>query len=177
VREAAPFPVAGGAAQLGGHSRTQMHRPAARRGPELPFSAGIRAAKMERLWSLAVATSGSRWQMQEARKPLKQAETVAVGCDQLPIGAHGKEGVDGSSPSEGLHKNPANGSFCCLRRRSAGVSRVRDGYVFGRAGTRRQARFQATTVKTCRFRSQRQKCLQTSRLRCRCWRRGDHLLR
>jgi len=33
----------------------------------------------------------------------------ATGCDQLPIGAHGKEGVDGSSPSEGLFKIPANG--------------------------------------------------------------------
>ena len=27
---------------------------------------------------------------------------VAVGCDQLPESFHGKEGVDGSSPSEGL---------------------------------------------------------------------------
>jgi hypothetical protein len=33
-----------------------------------------------------------------------QAKTVAVGCDRLPIGAHGKEGVDGSSPSEGFAK-------------------------------------------------------------------------
>jgi hypothetical protein len=35
-------------------------------------------------------------------KAQKQAKTVAVGCDQLPFGAHGKEGVDGSSPSEGF---------------------------------------------------------------------------
>ncbi len=41
-----------------------------------------------------------------ARKRLNQAETVAVGCDQLPIGAHGKEGVDGSSPSEGFRNGP-----------------------------------------------------------------------
>jgi hypothetical protein len=34
------------------------------------------------------------------RKRLKQAETVAAGCDQLPIGAHGKKGVGGSTPSE-----------------------------------------------------------------------------
>ena len=39
-----------------------------------------------------------------ARKRLEQAKTVATGCDQLPIGAHGKEGVDGSSPSEGSAK-------------------------------------------------------------------------
>ena len=33
-------------------------------------------------------------------------ETIAGGCAQLPIGAHGKEGVDGSSPSEGSAKAP-----------------------------------------------------------------------
>ncbi len=47
---------------------------------------------MERLWSLAGATSGNRWQMREPRKRQKQAKTVATGCHQLPIGAHGKEG-------------------------------------------------------------------------------------
>jgi len=61
---------------------------------------------MERLWSLAVATSGNRWQMQEARKPLKQAKTVAAGCDQLPESFHGKKGVSGSSPEEGSHETP-----------------------------------------------------------------------
>ena len=63
---------------------------------------------MERLWSLAVATSGNRWQMHEPRNRLQQAKTVATGCDRLPIGAHGKEGVDGSSPSEVFDKIPAN---------------------------------------------------------------------
>jgi hypothetical protein len=29
-----------------------------------------------------------------AAKAQKQAKTVAVGCDQLPRAAHGKEGVD-----------------------------------------------------------------------------------
>jgi hypothetical protein len=48
-----------------------------------------------------VATSGNRWQMGTPRKRLKQAETVAIGCDQLPQGPHGKEGVSGSSPEEG----------------------------------------------------------------------------
>jgi hypothetical protein len=61
---------------------------------------------MERLWSLAVAVSGNRWQMETPRKP-KQAKTVATGYDQLPIGPHGKEGVDGSSPSEGFEFFPA----------------------------------------------------------------------
>ena len=63
---------------------------------------------VEHLWSRAGATSGNWWQMGTARRRLKQAKTVAMGCDRLPIGAHGKEGVDGSSPSEGLQKAPAN---------------------------------------------------------------------
>jgi hypothetical protein len=59
---------------------------------------------MERLWSLAGATSGNRWQMRTRWESQKQAKTVAVSCAQLPIGPHGKEGVDGSSPSEGFTK-------------------------------------------------------------------------
>jgi hypothetical protein len=39
---------------------------------------------MEHLWSQAVATDGNPWQMGWSRKRLKQAKTVAVGCDQLP---------------------------------------------------------------------------------------------
>ncbi len=53
----------------------------------------------------------NRWQPVANGKPrkwLNQAKTVAVGCDGLPIGAHGKEGVDGSSPSEGFAKVAAN---------------------------------------------------------------------
>src|SRR4029453_14606481 len=59
------------------------------------------------LWSPAVATRGNRWQMGRPQEPLKQARTVAVGCDRLPETFHGKEGVDGSSPSEGFKKRPA----------------------------------------------------------------------
>src|SRR6266508_6371999 len=57
----------------------------------------------------------NRWQLVatgDARKRLGQAKTVAVGCDQLPIGAHGKEGVDGSSPSEGSAKAAEIAAFC-----------------------------------------------------------------
>jgi len=79
--------------------------------PESPFSSGIPATGMERLWSLAVATSGNRWQMHEPRNRLQQAKTVATGCDRLPIGAHGKEGVDGSSPSEGFTKSLQKGTI------------------------------------------------------------------
>jgi hypothetical protein len=59
---------------------------------------------MERLWSLAVATSGNRWQIGRPRKRRNQAKTVATGCDQLPWDLDGREGVDGSSPSEGFEK-------------------------------------------------------------------------
>ncbi len=62
---------------------------------------------MERLWSRAVATGGNPWQMGEPPKRPKKAQTVAVGCDRL-----GKEGVDGSSPSEGFAKYLQISSFC-----------------------------------------------------------------
>ena len=39
-----------------------------------------------------------------------------MGCHQLPEAAHGKEGVDGSSPSEGL-KRPLLASVTVIRRR------------------------------------------------------------
>jgi hypothetical protein len=50
------------------------------------LQSGISRPTMERLWSLAVATSGNRWQMDGPRKRGNQAKTVAVGCDQLPKG-------------------------------------------------------------------------------------------
>src|SRR5690242_12920630 len=64
-----------------------------------------------KLWSLygapVVATGGNPWQTSQAEKWPKQAKTVAVGCHRLRFGAHGKEGVDGSSPSEGFTERPA----------------------------------------------------------------------
>src|SRR2546430_12410970 len=56
----------------------------------------------------------NRWQAvanPKARRSAETSETVAVGCDQLPIGAHGKEGVDRSSPSEDSAKAPEIGTF------------------------------------------------------------------
>jgi hypothetical protein len=76
---------------------------------------------MEHLWSPAVATGGNRWQMERPRKRLKKAKTVAVGCDQLPEAFHGKEGVDGSSPSEGFEKSLLFSSFCLRTGRRLGV--------------------------------------------------------
>jgi hypothetical protein len=52
----------------------------------------------------------NRWQSdanQVSAKGRKQAKCVATGCHQLPETFHGKEGVDGSSPSEGFKKRPA----------------------------------------------------------------------
>jgi hypothetical protein len=41
-----------------------------------------------------------------AAKTPNQAKSVAMGCDPLPLNLDGKEGVDGSSPSEGSAKAP-----------------------------------------------------------------------
>jgi hypothetical protein len=59
---------------------------------------------MEHLWSSAVATGGNRPQKGRGQKQRKQAKTVAVRCNRLRPGPHGKEGVSGSSPEEGLQK-------------------------------------------------------------------------
>jgi hypothetical protein len=59
----------------------------------------------------------NRWQPSasaQSSKTASQARIVAVACDQLPIGAHGKEGVDGSSPSEGFANFLVISSFCSL---------------------------------------------------------------
>jgi hypothetical protein len=39
---------------------------------------------MERLWSLAAASSGNPSQMPQARKRLKPAKALAVRCHRLP---------------------------------------------------------------------------------------------
>jgi hypothetical protein len=53
---------------------------------------------MERVWSPVVATRGNERQIGSAPEPQGQAKTVALLCDWLPKGAHGKEGVSGSRP-------------------------------------------------------------------------------
>jgi hypothetical protein len=63
---------------------------------------------MEHLWSPAGATGGNRWQIEHPQKPLKQADPQPVAPQGNRLAAHGKEGVDGSSPVEGLKEAPAN---------------------------------------------------------------------
>ena len=84
---------------------------------------------MRSLWSPVGANGGNRRQIEESRKPEKQAKTVAVGCDPLPKTFHGKEGVDGSSPSEGSHESPANARlsfshFFALRPVYSGMEQI-----------------------------------------------------
>lgn len=59
---------------------------------------------MEPLWSPVVVTGGNGSQVGLADKGPRQAKRAAAGCDRLPLRAHGKQGVDGSSPPEGLKK-------------------------------------------------------------------------
>jgi hypothetical protein len=67
--------------------------------------------KMEPLWSPVVANSGNKAHIGRGRNWRKHAETVAAGCNQLRPGKDGKEGVDGSSPSEGFAKPLQIGTF------------------------------------------------------------------
>jgi hypothetical protein len=56
----------------------------------------------------------SRWQSDATlvtQVHSKYLQTPASGSALLLLGAHGKEGVDGSSPSEGFSKAPQNGAF------------------------------------------------------------------
>jgi hypothetical protein len=49
----------------------------------------------------------NQWQMEHPQKPLKQADPQPVATHGNRFGAHGKEGVDGSSPSEGFSEAPS----------------------------------------------------------------------
>jgi hypothetical protein len=68
---------------------------------------------MEHLWSQAGATGGNWSQMRPPHKRLKQADRQPMATHGNRFGAHGKEGVDGSSPSEGFAKSPVKPGFSC----------------------------------------------------------------
>ncbi len=70
---------------------------------------------MERLWSPAGATGGNRRQIGRVRNPLKQADPQPLAIHGNRFEAHGKEGVDGSSPSEGLQSHSAESVAYCGR--------------------------------------------------------------
>ena len=66
---------------------------------------------MEQLWNRGVQTVASVSNRGRAENGLDLTLTLATGCHLLPFGFHGKEGVDGSSPSEGSAKVPQSGAF------------------------------------------------------------------
>src|SRR5512132_2415108 len=71
---------------------------------------------MEPLWSHVVATGGKRWQMPWAETGREQAETVAVGCDQLPSGRMVRKGSGVRVPQRASTKRLQIRSFCRWRR-------------------------------------------------------------
>ncbi len=85
---------------------------------------------MEPLWNRQGATSGKRSARQVRKNGLSSDETVATSW-------HGKEGVDGSSPSEGSAKAPQNGAsrMCSV---GVGASEGLDGAVYGAFASRRR---------------------------------------
>jgi hypothetical protein len=62
----------------------------------------------------------NQWQPVANRKTPETAESSQNRCHRLRPVADGKEGVDGSSPSEGLHEVPANGTFVLPESRTRG---------------------------------------------------------
>jgi hypothetical protein len=101
---------------------------------------------MEPLWSPAGAPSGNQRQIAGPRKPLNQAKFVAMRCHQLPERFDGKKGVDGSSPSEGLQKSPANRAIVLPVATKLARFGVRGGYILGHAGIRGHVRPSATLL-------------------------------
>jgi hypothetical protein len=59
--------------------------------------------------------------MGRARKPLKQADPQPAATHGNRFAAHGKEGVNGSSPLEGLKKGPQMRAFHFLEMRVHGA--------------------------------------------------------
>jgi hypothetical protein len=127
-----------------------------------------RQRRMEPLWSPAVAIGGNRWQMGRPAKSLRQAKTVAVGCDRLPPKLHGKEGVGGSSPPERFAESPANGDVVlpAMARLGllAGTGRVHFG-TGGHSGARATPRDTSVTYSIAATHST-SPCKQTARVSC-----------
>jgi hypothetical protein len=58
------------------------------------------------LWSPVVATGGNRSQIPGRRKAQNEAKTLAVGCGQSPLQAHGKECHEEGPPAERCSARP-----------------------------------------------------------------------
>jgi hypothetical protein len=119
----------------------------------------LRRRRMERLWKNEEATRRERFSVLKPRNRLNKPNLFATRCHRLPTKSHGKEGVDGSSPSEGskrpakwpirvvcaesqVRKGSLSGAECpCLRRVCAQTRRrspvlCRQGRTGGRTPTR-----------------------------------------
>ena len=84
------------------------------RGRPVAFCLLTRRQIVEHLWSRADATDGNRWQTHPPRTPIDYLLSSAIACPYLPRMLHGKEGVNGSSPLEGLQKPLQVGGFRVL---------------------------------------------------------------
>src|SRR6266542_5699039 len=84
-----------------------------RRGPRRSVRS---RAQVEHLWSRADANARNCQRRARPRKPHYYLRTAAIGCPRLRPSRDGKEGVDGSSPSEGSAKS--------LQRRILSVGRA-----------------------------------------------------
>jgi hypothetical protein len=73
----------------------------------------LRREKIERLWKNEGATGRKRFERFTPRNRLNKPNLFATCCHRLPPKSHGKEGVSGSSPEEGL-KYLQMGHLCCL---------------------------------------------------------------
>jgi hypothetical protein len=115
-------------------------------------------------------------------RPICRKNCVASdrACTRVtPRNLHGMEGVDGSSPSEGLHKSPANRAMVLPAvarfRVAAGTRRVHFGtgvHTRARATSRDTAE---AVVNGLDRDHQLGKCLQGRVRRCPRWRKYDHL--
>jgi hypothetical protein len=68
--------------------------------------------RLDRLWKSEGAPGRKRFERLRPQNRLNKRRLAAAGCRPLPPNSHGKEGVDGSSPSEGFAKFLLIRFFC-----------------------------------------------------------------
>jgi hypothetical protein len=87
---------------------------------------------MEPLWSPVVATCGNWSQAEQPREPRNRAKTIAAGCDQLLLRAHGKQGV--CRGLVGFANSDGRTDLCDLQRDRICEPYAIKGPVLGRLG-------------------------------------------